>query len=193
MTQSRSKITRRLTESLRTQAPATVRRTKLDWDETTGFVLALTDDWVVLHQVDGVYLDEVVLLRLDLVTKVELEAFDDAYIRRAVDGIGEPIEIFDCPTDASVGDLLRIVAQRADLVGVHLESPEGDWINVGRIHRVGKKRLDLQFIGRDGVWVDFVDAWRLRDITRIEFGGRYIGALERFGDPRPSVSTRKKR
>ncbi|MCL3838196.1 hypothetical protein [Aeromicrobium duanguangcaii] len=197
MAQSRSKIVRRLTRAQQEQAPVTVRRNRLDCHEDTGFVLALTDDWVVLHALDGVYLDDVVLLRLDLVTKVDPgwdgDGFGESYLRRAVAGSGVPLESFECPDDASVSDLLRIVDQRAQLVGVHLESPVGDWINVGTIHRIGTKRLDLQFIGRDGVWVDFVEAWRLRDITRIEFGGRYIGALERFGDPIPPVTESRKR
>jgi len=192
MTQSRQKIVRRLMGAMEEQAPVTVRRKRLDWDLTSGFVLAVLDEWVVLHDLDGVHLDEVVLLRLDLVTKVEPHQ-DDAYVRRAVEGLGQPIETFECATDASVADLLTLVGQRTQLVGVHLESPAGDWINFGKIHRVGKRRVDLQFIGRDGVWVDFVDAWKLRDITRIEFGGRYISALERFGDPIPPVTARRKR
>lgn len=193
MRQPQSKVVRRLTRALDKHVPVTVRRSRLDSDCDTGFVLALTDEWVVLHRLDGVYLDDVVLLRLDLVTKVEAEAFRDSYLGRAVSGIGKPIETFDCPADASVGDLLRIVDQRAQLVGVHLESPDGDWINYGKIHRVGKNRLDLQFIGRDGVWTDYADAWELRDITRIEAGGRYIVALERFGEPAPPVEGRNKR
>lgn len=193
MAQSQTNIRRRLEQARATQSPVCVRRDKLDWDETTGFVVALTDDWVVLHNLDGVYLDEVVLLRLDLVTKIERSFFGDEYVLRAVNALGNPIESFGCAADASAADLLRIVEERAELVGVHLEGPDGDWINVGKIHRIGKNRLDLQFIGRDGVWVEFVEAWKLRDITRIEFGGRYISALERFGDPRPPVESRKKR
>ena len=59
--------------------------------------------------------------------------------------------------------------------------------------RIGKKRLDLHYIGRDGIWSDFVDAWKLKDITRIEFGGLYIRALEQFGEPMPQVEKRLKR
>lgn len=138
----------------------TVYRKHLDWERTSGFVIALADDWVVIHELDGVYLDDVVLLRLDLVTKVAAHRDkEEAYVRRAVRGLGDPIETFECAADVTVAELLKTVAERADLVGVHLESRMGDWVNFGKVRRIGKKRLDLQFIGRDGDWVEDVDAW----------------------------------
>lgn len=193
MVQSRSKIVRGLMAAQQNQVPVTIRRKHLDVDETSGFVVAVLDDWVVAQDLsDAVHLDATVLLRLDSVTKVEPHQ-DQAYVSRAVAGLGEPITEFQCSPDATTGDLLRVIAESTELVGAHLESPDGDWINFGKIHRIGNKRLDLQFIGRDGVWVDFVEAWKLKNITRIEFGGRYIRALEQFGDPMPSVVRRQKR
>lgn len=193
MSQSRKKIARRLTSAQRDRQPVTIRRKHLDVDETSGFVVAVAEDWVVLRDlVQTVYLDDLVFLRLDHVTKVEPHQ-DQAYVSRAVAGLGEPIKEFVCAPDASISDLLGAIAERQEVVGVHLESSKGDWINFGRIRRIGNKRLDLQFIGRDGVWVDFVDAWKLKDITRLEVGGRYAQALDRFGDPIPAATSRKKR
>ena len=170
----------------------TVRRKRLDVHETNGFVIALTDEWVVLHELDGVYLEAVVLLRLDQVTKVEPHQ-DEAFVMRAFAGLGVPLEDFLCPPTARVGDLLKIASERGRVIGVHLETPKGDWINFGLLHRIGKKRADLQFVGRDGDWVEFSEAWKLNEITRIEFGGRYIHALEQFADPIVPVESRKKR
>ncbi len=170
-----------------------VRRKHLNAYETSGFVVAVLDDWVVLHELaDGPYLDCVLLLRLDHVTKVK-PCSDHDYLTRSVAGLGEPIAEFQCASRATAGDLLRLIDPRAELVCVYLETRKGYWLNVGKIRRIGKNRLDLHFIGRDGVWVDFVEAWKLKDITRIEFGGRYIRALERFGDPEPVVVRRRKR
>lgn len=193
MSQSRTKIVRRLASALDSRAPVTVRRKRLDKDTVHGFVIALTDSWVVLHERDGIYLEKVVILRLDLVTKVErLRGKEKAYILRGVQALGVPLERFPCAAHATVGDLLSAVDQRADLVGAHVESPKEDWINFGKIRRIGAKRLDLQFVGRDGDWLDYAHSWRLEDITRIEFGGRYLRALERFSDPRPPVTSLRK-
>ena len=191
-TSRKKKALRRLTSARDHKTPVTVTREDLDAYETSGFVIALTNDWVVLHALDGAYLDGVTLLRLDLVTNVRAHQ-DEAYVTRATDGLGVPLASFECEPDATVAELLEGVSTRGEIVGVDLESRDGDWVNYGKIHHIGKHRVDLQYIGRGGDWMDFVDAWKLREITRIEFGGRYIRALELFGDPRPEVLSRKKR
>jgi hypothetical protein len=171
----------------------TVHRKHLNNDETLGLVIVVLDDWVVLQVLAaGPYLDDVVLLRLDYVTKVR-PCSDGAYLARAVAGLGEPLAEFECASDVTVGGLLRLIESRVELVCVYGETRQDYWLCLGSIHRIGRKRLDLHFIGRDGVWVDFVDALKLKDITRIEFGGRYIRALERFGDAAPVVVRRVKR
>lgn len=157
-----------------------------------GFVVAVTDEWVVLQDLDDVHLDTVVLLRLDHVTKVERHD-NHAYVSRAVAGLGVPLAEFVCPSDVTTGDLLRLVVERAELVCVYLETRDDYWLLIGRVLRIGKRRLHLHFIGRDGVWSDFTESWKLKDITRIEFGGRYIQALERFGEPMPPVEELVKR
>jgi len=171
----------------------TVHRKHLNDDRTRGLVVAVVDEWVVLHElIDGPYLDDVVFLRLDHVTKVRRHSSED-YLTRAMAGLGEPLAEFECVSDATAGDLLRIVDARAELVCVYGETRKDYWLVLGKIHRIGRKRLDLHFIGRDGVWVDFLDAVKLKEITRIEYGGRYIQALERFGDAAPDAERRLKR
>lgn len=170
-----------------------VRRKYQDDDETPGFVIAVLDDWVVLHElVNGPHLNDVVLLRLDLVTKVEAMWGQD-YLTRGVTGLGKPIAELECAPDATVADLLRIVVARSKFVCVYLESREDYWLALGKVLRIGPKRLDLHYVENDGTWADFVERWRLKDITRIEFGGRYIQALEQFSEPMPTVSERVKR
>ena len=76
---------------------------------------------------------------------------------------------------------------------IYLETRKDYCLALGKVRRIGNKRLDLHYIRADGTWVDFIDAWKLKDVTRVEFGGLYIQALERFGDPMPEVLSRKKR
>lgn len=193
MSQSRNKILGRLNSALNSGEPVKIVRKHLDESETPGFVIAVLEDWVVIQDfIGGAHLDDVVLLRLDKVTKVQAHG-DSEYLVRAVAGLGVPFATFECAPDASVRDLLRIVDARAEFVAVRLETSKDYWFNIGKIKRIGKRRLDLHFVGRDGVWVDFVEAWKLRDITRIEFGGLYISALERFADSMPPTKKRLKR
>ena len=188
MSQSRHKITRRLTRAQQDQQPVTVLRKHLDQNRTSGFVVAVTDNWVVLQDLeDAVYLDALVFLRLDHVTKVTLHD-NDVYVSRAVAGLGVLLADFTCPRGATTGDLLRLADQRASLVCIYIETRRDYDLLIGEVIRIGPKRLDLHFIGRDGVWTDFIDSWKLTDISRIEIGGRYIETLEKFGDPRPAVT-----
>lgn len=187
------KIVRRLSTAQEDMQPVTIRRKGLDADEISGFVVAVIDEWVVLQDlVEAAYLDRVILLRIDYVTKV-MRDDNSAYVSRAVAGLGVPLEEFVCPSNASVGELLRLVDDRAELVCVYLETREDYWLALGKILRIGPKRLDLHYVGRDVVWADFVERWKLKNITRIEFGGRYMQALERFSDPMPTVAERVKR
>lgn len=187
MSQSRRKIIRRLTRAQQDQQPVTVIRKHLDQDRTSGFVVAVIDDWVVLHDLDVVYLDALVILRLDQVTKVMLHD-NLGYVTRAVAGLGVPVEEFTCPQDATTDDLLRLADQRGSLVCIYIETRRDYDLLIGEILHIGKNRLDLHFVGRDGVWADFVDSLKLKDVTRIEIDGRYIEALEKFGEPRPAVT-----
>lgn len=193
MSQSQSKIVRHLTSAQQTRKPVTVLRKGLEFDETSGFVISVMDEWVVIRELnDMVYLDDYVLLRLDYVTRVETLS-ERPYVERAVAGLGVELGEFVCAPNISTADLLRLVNQRADLVGMYLENRKSYWFMIGKVLRIGNKRLDLHYIGREGGWTKFVEAWKLKVITRIEFGGRYIRALEQFGEPMPSVTKRVKR
>lgn len=193
MSHSRSKIVRRLMLAQQDRVPVTVRRKHLDNDETFGFVIAVSDEWVVLHDlVEKVRLDAVVLLRLDHVSHVQ-SPWNQEYVARAVAGLGEPIQEFECVPDVTIGDLLRIINERAEFIMVYLENRKDYSLALGKVRRIGKNRLDLHYVRADGTWVDFIDAWKLKDITRIDFAGIYVRALERFGDTMPEVLSRKKR
>ncbi|GAA1726359.1 hypothetical protein [Aeromicrobium alkaliterrae] len=194
MATSRKKMLRLLEESLENRTPVLVLRREVDAYRTEGIVIGLTSTWVVvLDLVDGVYPDGVVMLRLDLLRKVERSHKSD-YIERAHADLGVAPVPFGCQRDDTTRELLQAVEARGGLMNVHLELWNDGAMYLGKIRRVGQKRLDLQFINPNGVWDDWSDRWRLDRITRIECGGRYVEALEQWGDPVPAPpKTRVKR
>lgn len=179
-----TKIDRRLVRSMEDGRIATIVRDAFDLTFTDGFVIAMTGDWVVLHSLDGVYLDGIVMLRRQDISRV-LFRDDDAYHHRAIAASGEKVTEFTCGDGGGAPELLSAADDRADIVAVHFEVLEGEPLIVGRLIDLRKKSFDLHFVGRDGVWVDDVDRWRYRDLTRIEVGGRYLDALNKFADPYP--------
>jgi hypothetical protein len=181
-----SKIHRRLDESLRDRRIVTVVRDAFEIAMTVGFVIAITDGWVVLHSLDdGVYLDEIVMLRLEDISRVWFRD-DDAYHHRAIESLGEAIAVFDCDSDANTIELLQAASSIADVFAIHMEVLEGEPLAVGRLIELRNKSIELHYVGRDGVWADESERWKYRHITRIEVGGRYLGALNTFADPFPA-------
>lgn len=179
-----SKIRRRLAKSLSEGRIATVVRDAFDITMTDGFVIALTDDWLVIHSLDGVYVDDIVMLRLRDISRVWFRD-DDAYHHRAIEGLDQRVATFECDDSASASDLLKAATTRADIVAIHLEVLEGEPLFVGRLVKPRKKSFDFHYVGRDGVWANDLDRLKYRDVTRIEVGGRYLEALNRFADPHP--------
>lgn len=185
MSQSRTKVVKRLAAAQNDQRPVKIVRESVDFSPTYGFVAALTDGWVVVNELaDGVYLDGLVFIRLDLVSHVRFDKASE-YVRRALKGLGDSRDEFACAPDTTLQDLIRMASQQAELLAVRMENWDHEPMFVGKVRRVGKKKLDLQFVASDGLWDDDSDRWKLKDVTRFEIGGRYLEALERFGDPTP--------
>jgi len=180
-----SKVSRRLGESLSDRRIVTAVRDGFDITMTDGFVIRLTDDWVVMHALgDGVYLDDIVILRLNDVSRVWFRD-DDAYHHRAIDGLGEQVATFDCDASISTSDLLRAASARADIFAVRFEGLAEEPLSIGCLCALRKKAFDMHYLGRDGVWANEIERWKYHDVTRMEVGGRYLEALNRFADRYP--------
>lgn len=174
-------------ESLEAGRIVTAVRDGLEVEQIDGFVVSIADDWVVMHDlVDGVYLDGIVMLRLDEISRVRFRD-DDAYHHRAIAGLGEAVSAFDCDGDVRTSDLIAAASARADIFAVHFENLRGEPLLIGRLLRRRKKSFEMHYVGRDGVWAREKERWAYKDVTRIEVGGRYLDALNRFADPFPSA------
>ncbi|HUD15641.1 MAG TPA: hypothetical protein VMQ59_00210 [Acidimicrobiales bacterium] len=77
----------------------------------------------------------------------------------------------------SVRSLIESAAQRSSLVTVFVEDARPDVCFVGRALSVSDRRLRLSEIDPGAVWKHEPTKLDLRDVTRVEFGGRYEEAL----------------
>lgn len=181
-----TKVRRRLQESLQDRRIATAVRDDFEDRLTDGFVIALTDDWVVLHTLsDGVHLDDVTMLRLEDVSRVWWRN-DDAYHHRAIAAFAQEIASFDCNLDVTASDLVSAATTRANIFAISFERLDQQPLCVGRLVSRRTNSFVMHFVGRDGVWAETTERWKYRHVTRVEVGGRYLTALNSFADPYPS-------
>lgn len=187
MSQSRSAITRRLVQARQDRVPVVVRTTDPHTKGSYGFIVAVTRRWLVLHDLqEGVFLDDLVLLRLKDVAMVKPHP-NLEFVTRAVAALGTPIYDIECAADITTDDLLRRVAVRDNLVCLNHKSSEGHrWREVGVIRAVGSKQLEFHGVKDDGTWLEDSGLRPLKHIRRVELGGRYLATLERLCQPLPA-------
>lgn len=181
-----TKIRSRLSQSLSDRRIVTAVRDDYAVAMTDGFVIAMAWDWVVMHSLnEGVYLDDIVMLRVEDISRAWFRD-DDAYHHRAIAALGQDIASFDCDADVSASELLEAAAARADIFAVHFEVLREEPLAVGRLVEQRRKSFYMHYVGRDGGWAEDVERWKYRHVTRIEVGGRYLRALNTFADPYPT-------
>ncbi|KRE40261.1 hypothetical protein [Knoellia sp. Soil729] len=178
------KVRRLLAEALEAHRVVRVWRDPYDSAFTDGFIIGLTHDWVVMHEIDdGVYLDGLLMMRVrDISTVIDGH---NGYVDRALRGLGQSVAEFACPDKATVRDLVVAAAGLHQLSVFALGDEDEEQLMVGRLIKVGKKRVRHHFLRPDGTWAADVDRWRYEQVSSIHIGGRYLDALAQFGDPYP--------
>ncbi|WP_157537214.1 hypothetical protein [Nocardioides sp. Root190] len=179
-----SKVRRRLGEALESGRVVRVWRDEYDSTSTDGILIALTQDWFVMHVVDdGVHLDGLVMMRTRDVDMVRHG--HDEYVQRGLQGLGTPVATFTCSDDVTARDLIMAAAELHPLSAFALGDEGEEQLMIGTLVKAGKKRVRHRFIRPNGTWALEDDRWRYEQISSITVGGRYIDSLARFGLPSP--------
>ena len=95
--------------------------------------------------------------------------------------------------DVSSLSLLLSTANRAfQLVTLHREEFDAGICHIGTVTDLTEDRVSLLEIGPDASWDEKPETYRLKEITRVDFGGDYEDALHLIGgSPKPNGSGRK--
>jgi hypothetical protein len=156
------------------EAVRIVRTPKRKLPHWEGFVVELSDRLVLLHDldVDHFALNGYKCFRLKDISAGEAIGASDQFVGRAVllrglEGVTpEDLDLED------LGAVLRSAGERYPLITVHLENDRPEICYVGRVLKVGRRRVTLRLINPDASW-DKVWKFSLDDITRIDFDGGY--------------------
>jgi hypothetical protein len=160
-----------------------VRVVARDWEaHHDGYVVGLSDDWVLLHAVDEtVNLGGYTALRLSTVGSAEgltdAVSFQPRSLRaRGLLPVREPRVRID-----SLCGLLETVHPAYLLVTINIEAIDPDVAYIGRVRQLSDDEFALEQVTPAGRWSD-VEWYRYEDVTRVDFGGGYEEALGRAID-----------
>lgn len=174
-----AKRTRReLRAAMDDSAPVLARRSVWKADHLEGFVVAVDQDWAVLHLVREVDLIGWSAVRLDTVRDVERQ--DDGFLSRALAFTGARPEALDIDT-SDVTALLRSTASHFPLLTLYTENLDPTTCAIGRPQRIGARSVTFLDISSEAVWSADTRGIRLDQITRIDVGGRFEDVLHHLG------------
>lgn len=170
-----AKVVERLREARAKGIPVRVIRREPIPGYLSGYVVGVSDDWVLLHVINGddMRLNGYAAVRLRDVKKVRR---DTSFADRAVRARGErPTEqpdilLYDLP------GLLSSADAHFSLINIQTEEKRLDECYIGRISRLTSKRLRLEEIDPKARW-RYTRKYRLKDITCVQFGSGYEEAL----------------
>jgi len=158
-----------------------------DADRIEGFVVGLSQHWVLLQLLSGrITFDGWVALRMEDVQAVTIYPTEDCFEIAAVKarGLWPPTS----PTTATprdIGEVLAQAKQHASVVAVHreFERPDAAWC--GAVRDVSSDTLSFLEVNVAGGWARKPRRFDLDDITRVDFGGGYEEALQLVAGPPP--------
>jgi len=164
-----------LSEAMAANKLIRLYRKSVDDDHVPGYVVGLSDRFVLLHVIDGsvFILNGYAAVRLADVSRFQVDAgFVDEYLRlRGMHSTKMPqIELKD------LASLLLSVSKHYPLFMIECERVEPGIGFVGQIEKLTKRSLLLKKINSKARWIN-TEEFKMKNITSVDFGDGYVEAL----------------
>ena len=146
-----------------------------------GFVLGVSKQLVLMHEVSEFHLDGYCIMNFGDIEKIrfsKLERYRAAILKaekviRQV-GLDDEIELSDWES------ALRSLKKVGRNVIAEGERPEVDEFVIGRIHRVNKKSVTMQGFDAMGQWEADTHRLAYGDITSVTFDNEYVTVFSKY-------------
>lgn len=150
---------------------------RFETSRARGYVLDVGPKFFLLSVLsDRVWLDGFQCLRVADVSDVTSDPYS-AFAEKALALRGEGFPERPNVSVTNVGEMVESAGRAFPLVAIHRESVDPDVCWIGRIERVSRGRVSLVEITPSAEWVAQPTSYKLSEITRLDFGGDYEGAL----------------
>jgi hypothetical protein len=147
-----------------------------------GYVLDIGPRWFLLALVgDGIRFNGFQCFPLSDVRELQVPHPHAGFAEAALKKRGERRPKKPRVRVESIEELLVSAGRAFPLVTIHREKADPDVCEIGRVVKVKDGRLSLLEINPDATWDKEPKQYRLRDITRVDFGGEYEEALHLVG------------
>ena len=155
-----------------------------------GYVLDLGPEFFLLALIsDRIWFDGFECFRVQDVESVEPDPYV-RFVEAALTARSETLPEAPAVRLSSVGDLLKTASQGFPLITVHKERTAPDICHIGQVVGIEGGVLWMLEIDPNAAWGDAASPHRLADITRVNFGGDYEGALALVGGAPPESPSR---
>ncbi|MGC4046536.1 MAG: hypothetical protein QM758_22310 [Armatimonas sp.] len=146
---------------------ALIRLTRsFDTEEILGYVVGLSEDWVLLHTIVECRFDGWTALRIGDITQ-SVEDNPTSFVQRLHKRRGQRAQSLPTLKLSSVSSLLSSAHRIAPLVQIELETLWPDTSYIGRVKRVGKRQIRLNIANSQAIWEASAGSYPLRKITKI--------------------------
>jgi hypothetical protein len=148
----------------------------------TGYALAVGPQFFLLALVDdNIRLNGFLCLRSQDVRNLQIPAKRVAFIETALKLRGERRPRIPAVVVDSIQELLRTAGHLFPVITIHRERVAPGVCHIGRVVAVSNSEVSLVEIGTDARWDEGPLSYRIKEITRVDFGGDYEEALTLVG------------
>ncbi len=147
-----------------------------------GYILDISSRWFLLALVgDSIRFNGFQCFRLSDVRELQVPhpyaKFNEAALKKRRERLPKKPRV----SVENVEELLMSANRLFPLVTIHREKLDSDVCQIGRVVEVKNSHDSLLEINPDANWEAKAKLYRLRDITRVDFGGEYEEALQLVG------------
>lgn len=150
---------------------------RYDKSKTSGYVLAVSPEYFLLQLVDDtIRFNGFECFRINSVAELKADPYS-SFVETALRKRKQKKPKTPRINLQSLSKILESGAKAFPIVTIHTERIDPDVCYIGRIQGIDKTNLSLLEIWPGAVWGTQPTQYKLRDITRVGFGGGYEDAL----------------
>jgi hypothetical protein len=179
MAKKKESMRARLRGSMEARQLVRVSRTTRQADQRDGFIAAVGKTWILIATIDDrIRPDGFSALRIKDVSRVKRLGKTEAFVVRVLKLRGQwPLPDPNGAVDlSSTPEVVKSMGEAFPLISLFIEGRHPSVCYIGELEEVGRRVVRLREISPSAEWED-VSRWKLSEITRLEAGGGYEGAL----------------